>query len=286
MHHLSAAAEAAADGAGHPYDTDTQVEPIAGVEGAFAATISERWNALGGTANGGYLLAVCLQALRRTMPFPDPLVASAFYLRPGLPGPAEVRTELVRNGRRTATGEARLLRSGVEVVRALATFADLRQPVGSGRTLVLNRKPGLPPPAELPDLLGGGSLPGVSITEMVEYRMAKPPGWLRGQPSGDPSAELWLRFRGGREPDLLSLALLSDAAAPVVLELGETGSATLELTVHLRAHPAPGWLACRAQTRYVLGGYHEEDFELWDSAGRLVAQSRQLALLPGSPARG
>jgi hypothetical protein len=84
----------------------------------------------------------------------------------------------------------------------------------------------------------------------------------------------------GREPDLLSLASLVDAAAPPVLELGETGSATVELTVHLRAHPAPGWLACRAATRFVIGGYHEEDFEIWDSTGALVAQSRQLALLP------
>ena len=47
-----------------------------------------------------------------------------------------------------------------------------------------------------------------------------------------------------------------------------------------RAHPAPGWLACRVATRFVIGGYHEEDFEIWDSTGTLVAQSRQLALLP------
>jgi hypothetical protein len=61
-----------------------------------------------------------------------------------------------------------------------------------------------------------------------------------------------------------------------VVELGAT-STTVQLTVHLRARPAPGWLACRAVTRYVAGGYHEEDFEVWDSAGTLVAQSRQLA---------
>jgi Thioesterase-like superfamily len=52
-----------------------------------------------------------------------------------------------------------------------------------------------------------------------------------------------------------------------------------ELTGRWNGTAAPGWLACRATTRFVNGGYHEEDFEVWDSAGTLVAQSRQLALI-------
>jgi hypothetical protein len=89
-----------------------------------------------------------------------------------------------------------------------------------------------------------------------------------------------MRFRDGREPDLAALPLLVDAAAPAVLEVGVL-STTVEITVHLRARPAAGWLACRAVTRFVAGGYNEEDFEIWDSTGTLVAQSRQLALVLG-----
>jgi acyl-CoA thioesterase len=54
----------------------------------------------------------------------------------------------------------------------------------------------------------------------------------------------------------------------------------LELTTHVRARPAPGWLACSFATRFITGGFLEEDGEVWDATGRLVAQSRQLALLP------
>jgi len=54
---------------------------------------------------------------------------------------------------------------------------------------------------------------------------------------------------------------------------------TVELTVHVRGIPAPGPLQCRFSTRFVQGDSFEEDGEVWDSAGRLVALSRQLALL-------
>jgi acyl-CoA thioesterase len=260
----------------YAFDVDTRVEAVA--DHRFAAAITDRWNVLGGRPNGGYVMGVCLQALTRVMPSPDPLVVSAFFLRPTLPGPAEVQTAIVRSGRRISTGEATLYQDGKEVLRVTAAFSDLRQ--AAGRTVLLGAKPALPPPDQAIDLMGGRVIPELTIGQRVEYRVAAWPGWARGEPNGRPSQEFWMRFRDGREPDLLSLASRVDAAAPPVLELGETGSATVELAVHLRSHPAPGWLACRAATRFVIGGYHEEDFEIWDSTGALVAQSRQLALLP------
>ena len=55
---------------------------------------------------------------------------------------------------------------------------------------------------------------------------------------------------------------------------------TLELTVHVRAVPAPGPVKCVFRSHFVQGGFFNEDGEVWDSAGTLVAQSRQLGLTP------
>ena len=90
--------------------------------------------------------------------------------------------------------------------------------------------------------------------------------------------EAWVRFADGRDPDLLGLVCLVDAFPPVVGEVGITGWVpTLELTCHLRARPRSSWLAARVRTQVVQGGLAEEDCALWDTGGRLVAQSRQLA---------
>jgi acyl-CoA thioesterase len=213
------------------------------------------------------------------MPLPDPVVASATFLRPAAFGAATVVTEIVRAGRRVATGEARLSQDGKEIVRALVTFADLEQ--AGGPTHAGAAPPGLPPAEDCRDLMDGvPPLPGVNITERFEYRAPELPGWASGAPSGDADLSFWMRFRDGRDADPIALAAMVDGAAPAVLELGAPGSATIELTVHVRGRPAPGWLACRTTTRHLIDGFHEEDFEIWDSRGALVAQSRQFALVP------
>jgi hypothetical protein len=89
-----------------------------------------------------------------------------------------------------------------------------------------------------------------------------------------------MRLTGGRPADAAALCLLVDACAPMVLELGELGSSTVQLTVSIHRRTVPGWLACRAATHHVVNGHHDEDFEIYDRAGRFVARSHQHALLP------
>lgn len=257
------------------FDTDTAVTPVG--DGTYTATVTDRWNAIADRPNGGHLLAIMLRALGSELPRPDPLVASAFFLRPARVGPVTVHTSLARAGRRISTGEARLTQDGKDIVRLTASYLDFGQT--TGRTAMLDQAPDLPAPADCVNPLAKGGVPGVTIADRFEFRYAEVPGWFLGKPGESGTSEFWVRFADGREPDGLALAALVDSAAPAVLDFGVLNSSTIELTVHLRARPAPGWLACRVSTRYLIEGLHEEDFEVWDSKGNLVAQSRQLGLI-------
>src|SRR5450759_3720952 len=82
----------------------------------------------------------------------------------------------------------------------------------------------------------------------------------------------------GTQPDTPRLNTAGGSASTTSSRASGSGWVpTLEMTVHVRAVPTAGWLRVTAHTRNLAGGYLEEDAEVWDSADRLVAQSRQLA---------
>jgi hypothetical protein len=111
-------------------------------------------------------------------------------------------------------------------------------------------------------------------------------GWATGSPSMAGELRGWLRFEDQREPDPLSLLLVVDALPPATFDLGLTGWVpTLELTCHVRAVPAPGPLMVRQRARGVSGGRVDEECDVWDSTGRLVASGHQLALVAVPSAR-
>lgn len=256
------------------WDIDTASAPRG--DGVRDLVLTDRWNTPLGKPNGGYILAAMLRGLGEEMEADEPMVAAITYLASPETGAAELRTTALRRGRRVQTGEAALWEGDRHIAQLLASFGART----GGRTLELGTPPALPAPDDCLDpRMEDGALPAGSIFDRVDYRVPNRPGWLDGKPSGDPTAEIWQRLAGGREIDLAALAFLCDAYAPPVLEIGEFMSMTVQLTVHMHRRPVPGWIATRLTTRHVINGYHEEDCELWDEAGNLVAQSRQLAIL-------
>lgn len=124
-------------------------------------------------------------------------------------------------------------------------------------------------------------MPSGGIFDRVDYRLPRAPGFVVGKPSGDPSFEIWQRRSDGGIADFPTLAFLCDSFVPPALELGDDvpHSMTVQLTAHFHRLPTTPWVATRIGTRHVHDGFHEEDCELWDEHGHLLAQSRQLAMI-------
>ncbi|KRF13940.1 TesB-like acyl-CoA thioesterase 3 [Nocardioides sp. Soil797] len=265
---------------GHEFDRDTEVSAVG--ENEYAADLGPGW-VVGGGVNGGYLLAVIGNALRETLPGkPDPIAVTAYYLAASKPGPATIRTRVVRDGRRTSTVAADLSQGGTDCITVLATFGDLSTFTGDVRTTAL--EPELPPVEEcIPTSMAPEEIRRIAPL-MSRFDLRLDPayaGWAVGEPSGNGVIQGWFRLNDERDPDPISLLLTVDALPPVTFDLGMPGWApTLELSAHVRAIPAKGWLKVRHETRNLAGGMFEEDCVVWDSTGRLVAQARQLALAP------
>jgi len=267
------------------FDRDTAVTPRAA--GVYDAELSAGWTIIH-AVNGGYLLAMLGRALGDALPHPDPFTVSAHYLTASQPGPAVIRTEVIRTGRTLSTGQASLFQyeedgTEVERIRVLASYGDLDALPDDVRTSAT--PPVMPPPEHCLGPSDGPApkIPGSSaITDRLNIKLDPATvGWAVGAPSGKGEMRGWFSLADGRDADPFSLLLTVDALPPTSFELGLKGwTPTVELTTHIRCRPAPGPLRVSITTRNLAGGFLEEDAEVWDSADRLVAQSRQLAKAP------
>ena len=90
----------------------------------------------------------------------------------------------------------------------------------------------------------------------------------------------WLRDGDRDVLDPIGLLFAADALPPATAGVVFSGWVpTLDLTVYIRALPAPGPLRLRMRAELIQDGFADEVCQGWDSAGRLVLQSTQLAAL-------
>ena len=240
-------------------------------------TIDPSWS-IGGKPHGGYLLSMLAEAALDGE-HPHPMAISAHYVASPNEDAAEVDVERLRTGRRVASSRVRLTQDGEVKVEAL---------VSSGRwtegATPLWRSPLAPP--ELPPLEECFRAPSVGPTgtrvgQLDHVDLRPDPAtvmWAVGQPAGHAEVRAWMRRDDGADASLLDLIVFADSMPPVTFDLGLMGWVpTLELTVLLRGLPAPGWIRVVQRATLLQDGWLDEDCELWDSEGRLVAQARQLA---------
>lgn len=249
---------------------------------AWAGDIPPGWDIFG-NANGGYLMAVAARALSAAAAGRVPVSVTAHFLRPGRPGPVTVSTQVIREGRTFSTVSGTLAAPEGALLEMLGTFSDPDRPAPEP-ALVDAEPPDLPPPDDcfraLPAV--GAPLPP-PLMDKVDVRIHPDDAvLLSGRTTGRALVRGWFRLLEGEPMEPTAIILAADAFPPAVFNasLPLAWTPTLEMTTHVREPRVDGWLRCRFQTRFVSGGYLEEDGELWDESGGLVAQSRQLALLP------
>lgn len=260
------------------FDQETAV--IALADDSWQGHISDQWN-IGNNPNGGYLLSVALRALREAVPHPDPLTVTTHYLRPGQANKAcEVQTELIRTGRSLSTARATLLQEGKPCLVVLAAFSDLTKNVGVDASLTI-QAPSMPKPEDCTQRSGTDQGIDLPILSRLDTRL-HPTQAIAGA-SEEAVLTGWIRFTDGTPPSAAALLLFADAFPPSPFaKLGVIGWVpTIELTVQVRRHPAPGWILGRFVTEDLHNGRMVENGSLWDSNGDLVAQSRQLGMVMG-----
>lgn len=262
------------------FDTDTAVTPLG--EGRFAAMLDPGWWITTGP-NGGYLAAVLMNAATCAVDDPARRCRSftVHYLSQAAAGAAVVDVVIERTGRSMTSLSARLRQGDRLIATALAAFSSDR-PGPSFSDPVM---PDVPPPEDLDVPVFDDSLPPTAVPAMAHRYEQR---WAVGHRpfSGGDVAHIggWIRLAEMRPLDEAVLAAYTDAWMPAMFSrvAGAWGITTVDLTVHIRSVPPPGyddWCLVQYRSAVSAEGFCEEDGEIWTRDGQLLAQSRQLAAI-------
>lgn len=245
----------------------------------FKGQIAPGWD-IQGNANGGYLMALGARAMAAASR-PHPVTVTAHFLSPGKVGEVTVEPHIIKTGKGFTTVRASMSGPQRQILELLGSFSELESV--DGAVLVDAQPPELPAPEDCPRVVPDERGFPPPMMGRVDMRLhPEDANFARGRPSGRPLVRGWIRLLDDEPMDAFSLMLIADAFPPTVFNanLPVNWVPTLEMTTQIRGIPEPGWLRCKFSTRFISGGVLEEDGEVWDASGRIVALSRQLALMP------
>ncbi|MBF6211371.1 thioesterase family protein [Nocardia puris] len=262
--------------------------PADGV-GRYAGVIDDVWT-IGTKVHGGTMVAASAAAAARLLRATDPalaemapIAASSDFLGAPDPGAVDYEVRVRKIGRQICLVDTTLVQDGRDRVRTAFTFGHL----DDGEPLYAPEHTDMPaePPADALGYQGSPMGDIVHVAQGAELFLDK--SWARflDGAQGEPRLRLWMRPLAGDQADpevsALFAMMAADMSPPVSMNLGHFGWApTVQMTTYLRRRPAPGWLRIVAVSHEVGGRLFDEDQLVLDSTGAIVAQSRQLALLP------
>lgn len=259
------------------FDRDTGLEPVGG--GAYEGRVDPGWRITRG-ANGAHLAVMLLRGMSLTVDDAEraPRSLTVYYARVPEEAPVRVETTIERAGRRVTLASARMLQGPKLMLMAYGAFSVAWE----GTDFADISMPEVPGPEECERVPDRDDFP---FGQRFDFRPAIAPAALGVAEKAE--AAVWMRLREPQQIDALVATQYLDAWAPAVFgKLGHSvGVPTIDMTFHFRepmpvegATPDDHYLGV-FRTTTSRQGFVEEDGWLWSRDGRLVAHSRQLALV-------
>ncbi|MBO0864084.1 MAG: thioesterase family protein [Mycobacterium sp.] len=264
----------------------------------FEGELNKHWT-IGPKVHGGAMLALCANAARTayggSAPGDDaggarggagqsggvePVAVSGSFLWAPDPGPMRLVTSIRKRGRRIGVVDVELNQGDRTAVHAVVTLGEpehLVPPLLSANPVVDLMAP--EPPDGIAPIGPGHPMAGlVHLAEGCDVRPLV--STLEPTDGRPPVIQMWVRPRGVA-PDVLFALMCGDVSAPVSFAVGRTGWApTVQLTAYLRGLPADGWLRVLCTCTQIGQDWFDEDHVVVDCEGRIVVQTRQLAMVP------
>ena len=239
---------------------------------------------VGNTPHGGYLMAVMHKALTNILPHSTAISSSVQYLDRIDAAPFELEVETFKISRGSSSGIVKLKQNSKTCTTFTGTCSDFEFMKGYD---------GLSKP--LPaifkdrdkndyvkmnyDKISKGFTP--SFIQQLECLVHPDHAWWNRDSYNDKDNEArcsaFLEMEGGT-PDQFCLSFYSDILPPVVSnKYGPLGwIPTITLTTHIRQLPSTSVVYADFKATDINKGYFEQDCNIWDLNGNLVASSRQL----------
>jgi hypothetical protein len=199
-------------------------------------------------------------------------------VRPVPVAPLEIRTEIVRQGRKIQTAAIRLLSDGVEVVRATVLKVRVGAPAPRGADLAPELE--LTPPERATALRGPSRTPRAFL-DGISIRIAS------GDPASSGPAAIWFRadrplIEGEQTTPLMRAALTADfsngASAPV--DPREWTFINADLTLSVTRAPVGDWILLDAETWLGRDGVALASVRLADTTGYFGRAAQSLLIEP------
>ena len=240
---------------------------------------------VGNTPHGGYLMAIMHKALTNVLPHSTAISSSVQYLDRIDAKPFELEVETFKTSRGSSSGIVKLKQDD----RICTTFTgtcsdfefmkgydDLQKPLPK----IFKDKDKNDYVKMNYDKISKGFTP--AFIQQLECLIHPDHAWWNREKGSDNSdnearCSAFLEMEGGT-PDQFCLSFYSDILPPVVSnKYGPLGwIPTITLTTHIRQLPSTSEVYADFKASDINKGYFEQDCNIWDLDGNLVASSRQL----------